>query len=98
MAEAIITADPDFAAMALDELRPVGARPAASLAAGVWLVELKGSFLTLAQRWQERPPIFIRHICPVYATVQLGEAAGVVGEIVRAAEVELLELVEPSLP
>jgi 23S rRNA (cytidine2498-2'-O)-methyltransferase len=98
MAKLIVTADPDFAEMALDELRPLAARPSATLAAGVWLVELKGSFLALAQRWQERPPIFIRHICPVYATVSLADAAGAVDAMVQAAGSELGELVEPSLP
>ncbi len=67
MAQLILTADPGFAHLALEEFRrdSIGARPLAELASGVWLVDCDEGFWGLAETWIDDPPIFARHICPV---------------------------------
>lgn len=68
----ILTADPDFADLALAELQQAGpgAQIGAELGDGVWLITAV-SFATLADVWRQDPPIFVRHICPVQVTFPL---------------------------
>ena len=92
----IATADPDFQEMAWAEIVTGGrgARLGGVLAAGVMGVVLEESFWELAARWHRRPPIFVRHICPVMMMLPAGEPANLSRQIVR----ELGDLVEPNLP
>ncbi|RIK39225.1 MAG: 50S rRNA methyltransferase [Chloroflexi bacterium] len=46
-----------------------------TLAPGVLLMQLTGSFASLAARWRTTPPIFVRHICPVYWSTPLAASA-----------------------
>jgi 23S rRNA (cytidine2498-2'-O)-methyltransferase len=71
--EFIATFDPDFADLAIAELREdAGAvQVGQELAPGVLLINTSRRFLELAQQWREDPPVFIRHICPAGATVHL---------------------------
>lgn len=96
----ILTADPDFVDLAQRELGEVqpGAQFLDELAAGVWMVAIAGGFVALAEQWQEHPPIFVRHICPVHTTVAMSETARDVTMLERAVKREFTELVEPELP
>jgi 23S rRNA (cytidine2498-2'-O)-methyltransferase len=95
----IATADPDFAELAQAEI--LAAAPEARFAKlvdGVWLVDTAVSFFDLAARWQEQPPIFVRHVNPVQASLSLrGQRSDIyaLNDLLRA---ELLELIEPDLP
>ncbi|MCL4870888.1 MAG: 50S rRNA methyltransferase [Anaerolineae bacterium] len=72
----ILTANPAFQRLALDELdqliaalpRGEAVSPARPLANGVWLVE-DAPFWDVGERWRKQSPIFVHHICPVQVTV-----------------------------
>ncbi len=98
--ELILTADPDFLAFALDELRAADPRVEVmqELAPGVVLAGGRLSFADLAGRWQAAPPIFVRHICPVQATAPLvgsPDDLEVIGQVVSG---EVALMLEPDLP
>jgi 23S rRNA (cytidine2498-2'-O)-methyltransferase len=80
----IISTDPDFTPAALDELRalhPAAVTNAAGqaalvqvvqeLAAGVTLIEVVGAERPFVSALTATPPVFVRHIIPVHATVTL---------------------------
>ncbi len=71
-----LTTDPDFLGLALAELRAAAPRAViqAELEAGVLLVT-GADFFELAEAWRRRPPIFVRHICPVMAVYELPGSA-----------------------
>lgn len=95
----ILTADPSFAEMAQDEVRK--AAPILDfleLAPGIFLTQIDGDFLDLAEAWRVTPPIFVRHICPVQAEFYLG---GVAEDVLGLADLvadEIVPLVEPDWP
>jgi 23S rRNA (cytidine2498-2'-O)-methyltransferase len=95
----ILTTDPSFADLGQAELRQ--AQPDASLlselSAGVWTVHVPAGFLMLAEEWRARPPIFVRHICPVQASCALTGAKKDVVILERAVKTTFLELIEPEL-
>jgi 23S rRNA (cytidine2498-2'-O)-methyltransferase len=93
----ILSADPDFADLALEELREAGGRVTAELGPGVWLVVSPGGFLAVAERWRRQPPIFVRHICPAQITVSLAGTADLAA-LQQAMRRELLDLLDPTLP
>jgi 23S rRNA (cytidine2498-2'-O)-methyltransferase len=101
MSEAIITADPDFDALALAEWHTLAGRgpaPPAALVAGVYLVSSAGSFWPLAQKWQTRPPIFVHHVFPVQTKVALASTAADLDRLRQTTESEFAGLLEPGLP
>lgn len=68
----IATADEDFEPFALTELAAVDPGGVARrLAPGLFLVDGARSFVEVVAAWAVAPPIFVRHICPVQATVRL---------------------------
>jgi 23S rRNA (cytidine2498-2'-O)-methyltransferase len=69
----ILTADPDFVDVAVEELQAAspGANVATPLAPGVLLVDLGEAVADLAARWRATPPIFVRHLFPVQWEIQL---------------------------
>ncbi len=69
--QAIVSASPDFLGEALRELR--GVKPRELLGPGVELVDVAGGFSAWAAKLVERPPIFVRHVSPVYATASLAD-------------------------
>lgn len=75
MPQIILTADPDFADLALRELMQfeAAATVVQPLDKGVFLIELSASFWDVAEAWRKQPPIFVRHICPVLASVPLAD-------------------------
>lgn len=76
--QAILTADPGFAPLALAELdRALGAPlpPPPQLAPGIWLASLPISFGELAEQWRQHPPIFVRHLCPAQVALPRPSAA-----------------------
>jgi 23S rRNA (cytidine2498-2'-O)-methyltransferase len=95
-AAAILTADPDFADLALAEWRKVGSRPQ-RLAPGVYLAAPRVDYRSTAVSWQQQPPIFIRHICPAQLQIKLaGHLADL--EQLAAAVPALHTLLDPALP
>lgn len=97
---AILTADPGFAELAESELVEAspGARVLATLEPGVMLAGLAESFWELAARWRQQPPIFVRHIQPVQATLALPRGEAALHALRQTAERELFDLVDPALP
>lgn len=73
MPQLILSADPAFVALALEEFRrdSLNGRPLAELAPGVWLVDSDEGFWGVAATWIDGPPIFVRHICPVDLAIPL---------------------------
>ncbi len=68
------------------------------LAPGVFVAALAEPFLALAERWRQQPPIFIRHICPVFWEVPLGGSAEDLDLLARALADDLCALVDRELP
>lgn len=96
----ILTADPDFAEMALDELRQ--ARPQATVVAelhpGIWAVQTPDSFFNLAQQWQQSPPIFVRHVCPVQQIAPITGTDEDIEALATAVRTHLADFVDSELP
>ena len=99
MSKLILSASADFANLALDELRQIdaGMRPTAQFEDGVYLVSLTTTFWHIAQAWQEQPPTFVRHICPVFETVPLERNSDDLIAIDSAVATQISALVEPEL-
>jgi hypothetical protein len=95
----ILTADPDFADLALAELEQADstAQVLAELAAGVWAVQVPSGFWPLAQQWQVGPPIFVRHICSVDTAVALPNSHKDVTLLERTVKAEFANLIDPEL-
>ena len=95
---AILTADPSSVEMATEELQESvpGATVLQELDDGVLLVALP-SYWNLAERWHRQPPIFIRHICPVQATMPLPDDDSAIHLLLALALEELSQLMEPTL-
>lgn len=94
----VLTANPDFAQQALAELAQ--AAPEAKtvrLAAGIWGVTAV-PFSALATQWQQQPPIFVRHICPVNLTVPLSAELFDLAAVAQTVGHELADWVAPELP
>lgn len=94
----ILTADPSFLSLALKELQT--AVPQATvidtLAPGV--VGITGAdFFALAERWRQQPPIFARHICPVWETAVLTNSQRDITTLERLAKSRFADLVDPTL-
>ncbi|MBX3002063.1 MAG: hypothetical protein KF893_26295 [Caldilineaceae bacterium] len=100
MPQLILTADPDFIDLALDEARRAASavEVAARLAPGVLLLDCMEGFWGLAESWRIDPPIFVRHLNPVDVTIPLRGAEDDVFAIVDAAEAELAGMLEADLP
>ncbi|MEZ4658184.1 MAG: hypothetical protein R2911_11480 [Caldilineaceae bacterium] len=77
MSQLVLTANPDFADLALAEVDAAGVTSLAMemLEQGVYLLDLAESFWDLAEQWRNQPPIFVRHICPVQLTFPLAKTA-----------------------
>ena len=101
MPQAILTAQPDFVDLALEELQAAAtdARMVAELAPGVLLVAFAESFWELADHWMDHPPIFVRHISPVDATVPLvGDEDADLSLLEEVVRDEFVPLMDPELP
>jgi 23S rRNA (cytidine2498-2'-O)-methyltransferase len=95
----VATADPDFTDLAQAEI--MAAAPPArfrALVDGVWLVETAVSFFDLAAHWQTEPPIFVRHINPVQASLALRGQPSDIYALSDLLQAELIELIDPDLP
>ncbi|MBV7333897.1 50S rRNA methyltransferase [Chloroflexi bacterium TSY] len=99
MSEFILTASPDFAELAQDELQKTGfsVRRCRPLDSGIFLVELEESFWDLAEIWRLDPPVFIRHICPVLTSIELNGSIEDIQRMVDGLDYDILSLVEPDL-
>ncbi len=98
--EVILTADPDFLGLALDEWRAVDSRAGLvqELAPGVVLAAGQLSFADLAAAWQQAPSIFVRHVCPVHASAPLagsGDDLDVIGQVASGEVALMLEADAP---
>lgn len=98
--ELILTADPDFLAFALDEARAADPQVEflQELAPGVMLAAGRRTFADLAAGWQEQPPIFVRHICPVQASASLDGSEGDLVVLGQVASGELALLLAADTP
>lgn len=99
MAQLILTADPGFAHLALEEFGrdSIGGQPLAELASGVWLVDCDEGFWGLAETWIDDPPIFARHICPVDIAIPLIATPRDLSRLSRAAVAEYADLLDPEV-
>ena len=91
----IATADPAFSKMALAELQEANGQIVTQLAPGIWAVHVPGDFFALAELWRQKPPIFVRHICPVQIILPLGDGAA---QWVETAVTTFTHLLEPDWP
>lgn len=100
MPQLILTCDPDFNDLALDEFRrdSVYGAPVAQLAPGVWLAECDDGFWGLAESWQAKPPIFVRHLCPVDAVLPLTGTPDDIPGLAALAAAEFAPALDPDLP
>ncbi|MCP5095821.1 MAG: 50S rRNA methyltransferase [Chloroflexi bacterium] len=96
----ILTADPDFGDEAIAELQK--AMPDATIydemAPGVWALSGDTDFFVLAARWQDHPPIFARHICPVMVTMTTSQGSTAIEALKNSFADTDLELIDPDLP
>lgn len=92
----IVTFDPGFADLAVQELPPAGDGVHLSrLDDGVLLVTGL-DFFDVAARWQTDPPIFIRHCCPAMLDVRLqGDSRD--AELLAGHATVLADLLDPAL-
>jgi 23S rRNA (cytidine2498-2'-O)-methyltransferase len=97
--EWLLTADPDFLDLALDELRAAetSAEVMGEPAPGVVLVGGQASFGALAAGWQVAPPIFVRHICPVQTAAPLSGNTSDLTSIDQFAATEIAPWLDPAL-
>lgn len=94
----VLTANPDFAQQALAELAQVAPEAkAVRLGAGIWGITAV-PFSSLVSEWQQQPPIFVRHICPVNLSVPLSGPAFDVAEVAQTVGHELAGWLAPDLP
>jgi 23S rRNA (cytidine2498-2'-O)-methyltransferase len=96
----ILSADPDFVRLATDELQDAspGATLIETLAPGVLLVQLAEPFSALAARWRAKPPVFVRHICPVQWSIPLAgdaEDLSALSDLARSEVTPQLDSTQP---
>lgn len=96
----IMTADPDFAQTAWQELAAAttNLQQAGVIAPGVWLASSSDAWDDLAQRLRARPPVFVRHICPADLALPLTEGVSDLGRLQQAATTHLGPHLSPHLP
>ncbi len=96
----IMTADPDFVAAAWQELVAVaaGVRQDGPLAPGVWLASSSATWAEVTQRQRARPPIFMRHICPVDLDLPVTGNLSDLGRLQQAAVDYLGPRLSPRQP
>lgn len=97
--ELIFTADPESDRYAWHELQQAD-RPVDLLdwlAPGVGRVSLGSGWLHLLAQLDQRPPIFVRHLCPVHAGLQLRGQREDLERLAQAAA-PLVALADPALP
>jgi 23S rRNA (cytidine2498-2'-O)-methyltransferase len=96
----IVTADEGSLDLALKELYAVDAKVTVEkeFAPGVLLVNGTVSFADVTAAWEEHPPIFVRHICPVQSvlTVDVGADWRALLEVLVTGEI--LPYLEDALP
>ena len=96
----ILTHDPDFNDEASKELQKAipNAQMKEEMAPGVWAIDSEVDFFTLAELWRKYPPIFVRHICPVWMTSETVETAVSLPTLAQSATDEFHDLIDPSQP
>ena len=96
----ILTTAPDAQELAAAELAQESPQATIRgvLAPGVLLIDLAERFLALAERWRQQPPIFIRHICPVFWEIPLVGGMEDFDRMDHALADDLCALIDPELP
>ncbi len=99
MPQLILTADPSFADLALNEARRDASEVVlvGELAPGILLIDCAEGFWGLAESWRVAPPVFVRHIHPVDVSVPLRDSTDDPFMIVDAVETELAPLLDGDL-
>ncbi|MBI3959924.1 MAG: 50S rRNA methyltransferase [Chloroflexi bacterium] len=100
MPHLILTCDPDFNDLALDEFRhdSIYGALVAELAPGVWLAECDDGFWGLAVTWQAKPPIFVRHFCPVDSVLPLTGTSDDIASLAELAASDFADGLDADLP
>lgn len=100
MPHLIFTCDSDFNDLALDEFYrdSIYAAGTAELAPGVWLGECDDGFWGLAETWQQKPPVFVRHLCPVDVAHPLAGVGDDIPALAEAVAAEFADGLNPDLP
>ena len=98
--DAVLSCDPDFVEMARQELAEAapGGEVLARFEDEALLVALPGSFWELAEAWRRQPPIFVRHLNPVQASLPLPPGENAVHALRAAALRAFGDLLDPTLP
>ena len=99
MPQLILTADPGFSHLALEEfLRDSrNGQRLTDLAPGISLVDCDEGFWGLAETWIDDPPIFARHICPVDLTIPLIATPRDLSRLSEAVVTEFADLLDPDV-
>ena len=99
MPQLILTADPGFAHLALEEfLRDsLNGQLLNDFAPGVSLVDCDEGFWGLAETWIDDPPIFTRHMCPVDLAIPLIATPRDLSHLSEAVVAEYADLLDPEV-
>ena len=99
MPQLLISADPGFSHLALEEFRrdSHNGQPLEELATGVYLVDCDEGFWGLAETWIDDPPVFVRHICPVDLSIPLVATPRDLSRLSQAAVDEYADMLDPEV-
>ena len=99
MPQLLLSADPGFMHLALDEFRrdSHNAQRLDELAPGVHLADCDEGFWGLAESWIDDPPVFARHICPVDLSIPLVATPRDLSRLSEAAVTEYADLLDPDV-
>lgn len=99
MPQLILSADPGFVHLALEEFGrdSHNGQPLDELAPGVSLVDCDEGFWGLAETWIDDPPVFTRHICPVDLSIPLLATPRDLSRLSDAAVAEYADLLDPDV-
>ena len=99
MPQLLLSADPGFMHLALEEFRrdSRNGRTLDELTPSVYLLDCDEGFWGLAEIWIDDPPVFARHICPVDLTVPLIATPRDLSRLSEAAVAEYADLLDPEV-
>lgn len=98
MNQLVMTCDPDFFLLAQRELDgATRVDEVTRLDEGIYLITIDEPFWDLAARWQARPPIFVRHICPVQEIVPLARSTSDLPKLTEVVVDTLGSLIDDEL-
>jgi hypothetical protein len=96
----ILTADPDFLSLALEELyqlRPL-TQIEQEIAPGVLTAVTSDGFFALAEAWRKQPPTFVRHISPIQLILPLVHTEDDLTNLETLVREEMVPFFDPEMP